>query len=274
MKSRFFLFGLVVGGMLVIPFSGCARHEPPTPVVINMPSDTAPEDKNTGTGDAFEPERSQGEGASPVMDEELGSGNATHGEPATASSHPVSHGILQMDPASFFNTQVHDMAVQLIENFRDESGPQGAIAVATFVDLNHLYRTSPFGRYLAEQLMGELQRAGLQVVDVRKTNALLIKEHYGEYSLSRDIQEIARQSSAQYVLVGTYVTRGEYVLINSRLVSNQGNLLVSSGMKILRKDPFIAKMLWPAAEPAPAPGVKMPVKKLGEADDVRIIPGS
>ena len=180
----------------------------------------------------------------------------------------------QTDEASFFNTQIHDLANQLIQNFRGETSPDFPIAITTFVDLNHFYKTSPFGRYLAEQLMGELQRAGFRVLEIRKTDSILIKERYGEYSLSRDIQEIAKESMAQLVLIGTYMMRGKYVLVNARLVSNEGNLLSSSGMKILRRDSFLDSMLWPSSAPKLDPKVRIPIKSMGEPTEVRIISGS
>ncbi len=179
--------------------------------------------------------------------------------------------IENMDEASFFNLQIHEMALQLMKNFRAEPGPEGPIAVATFVDLNNLYRTSPFGRYLAEQLMGELQRAGFNVVEIRKTESIMIKKKFGEYGLSREVQEIAQESSASYILAGTYVTRGRFILVNARLISNGNNLVASSGLKILRRDPFLDKMLWPTATPESGQAVRIPVKELGHLSDIKIL---
>ena len=186
----------------------------------------------------------------------------------------ISYEVEGLDEASFFNTQIHEMALQLLKNFRGETGPNGPIAVTSFVDLNNLYKTSPFGRYIAEQLMGELQRAGFSVVEIRKTESLMLKPKFGEYGLSRDIQEIARSSSASYVLTGTYITRGRFVLINARLISNENNLIASSGLKILRRDPFIEKMLWPSASPVMTPPVRVPIKELGSLTEMKIMSGS
>ncbi len=179
-----------------------------------------------------------------------------------------------MDQASLLNAQIHDIAIQLIENMQGEPGTGGVVGVATFVDLNNLYRTSPFGRYLAEQLMGELQRAGFKVVEVRKTESLLIKERYGEYSLSREIREIARQTSARMILVGTYLVKGDFVFVNARLVSGNNSMVASSAMKILRRDRFMQKMLWPSSAPEKGETIRIPVKAFGEPTEVRIIQGS
>ena len=179
-----------------------------------------------------------------------------------------------MDYASDLNAEIHDIAVQIIDNLGQDPGTEGVVGVATFVDLNYLYRTSPFGRYISEQLMGELQRAGFQIVEIRKTDSLLIKEHYGEYSLSREIEEIARQTSARMILLGTYLAKGDYVFVNARLVSSANSMVESSALKILRRDSFMKKMLWPAAAPRTGKAVKIPIKAFGKPTEIRIIQGS
>lgn len=100
---------------------------------------------------------------------------------------------LMTDRASFLNCQIHDMAVQILQYLRNDAATKTPIAVATFVDLNDLHQTSPFGRFLAKQLIRELQRAGLCLVEIRKAKSILIRERFGEYALSRNIKEIAEQ---------------------------------------------------------------------------------
>jgi len=256
----------------------CSQKGPPPPqppVVINLNNARPParqgeaklkEGEKTGTA----PYR---QAAKPpaVVNPDLQQGVL----PATGSNQPKQTITEKMDEASFLNTQVHEMALQLLKNFSGEPGPEGPVAVATFVDLNSLYRTSPFGRYIAEQLIGELQRAGFQVVEIRKTNSIMIKQKFGEYGLSRDIQEIARDSSARYVLTGTYIARGNYIMVNARLISNDNNMVASSCMKILRRDPLLDRMLWPSASPRVNPAIRVPIKELGSlGGEVRIMPES
>ena len=286
MKQKRFSRGLAAGILSLALVAGCASKKEPVVININStPPAAHAATKGQGGGGAAQ----AGVQNPPVVVGSSNGGTATIGlqTPQPQAVQPVQRVIAppaprpvvtrvveRIDEASFFNTQVHDLAEQLLKNFRGDVGPEGPIAVATFVDLNDLYRTSPLGRYLAEQLMGELQRAGFTVVDVRKTNSLLIKQKYGEYSLSRRVQEIAKETSARYILVGTYVVRDKYVLINARLVSNDNNIILSSGMKIMRRDPFIERMLWPSAAPPKEPAIKLPVKGLGEPTEVRLISGS
>lgn len=176
------------------------------------------------------------------------------------------------DHAEEFDRFIGDLSSQLMNHISGEGDFQGPIAVTTFVDLNNLYRTSPFGRYLAEALMGELQRAGLMVTEIRKTESILIKERFGEYSLSRNIKEISKHSSAKYLLVGTYVVRGDNIFVNARLITNKDNLVVSSAKAFLKRNPFLDRMLWPSAAPSTSPPVTIPIKGFGEETSVEIIP--
>ncbi|RUM89433.1 MAG: hypothetical protein DSZ23_03250 [Thermodesulfatator sp.] len=265
MISRLLCLAAMAGALLLN--GACSKEPPPQPpVVINLNSpatvtpEESPDDKQVNK------KQTAGAGASNSLS-----------SPAPAARQEVpayqapSFDIENMDEASFFNLQIHEMAVQLMKNFHIDPGPEGPIAVATFVDLNNLYRTSPFGRYVAEQLMGELQRAGFNVVEIRKTETIMIKEKFGEYGLSRDVQEIAQESSASYVLAGTYVTRGRYIMLNARLISNQNNMVASSGLKILRRDPFLDKMLRPTASPEDGKAVRIPIKELGQISDIKIL---
>ncbi len=170
---------------------------------------------------------------------------------------------VMIDEASNLNLQIHNLAEQLVKNYRYGMTPAEPVAVTTFVDVNHLYKTSSFGRYIAEQLIGELQRASFNVMEYRKTNSIIMREGFGEYSLSRDSKEIAKSTSAGLVLVGTYMIKDRYVMVNARIVdSNQ--LVHSSGMTILRKDGLIADLLQHASVPDLAPPARITIKGLGE----------
>ncbi len=279
------LFTAVCLAGLTAGIGACSKSPPPSqpPVVINMNSGAA----TASTANQTKPDiAQQKQNAAPTLQTSVTPSVSTvvptYQQQSQFVQEPSPSAVFQtsnlqpvkLDEASFLNMQIHEIALQLLKNFRDGAGPNGPVAVATFVDLNNLYRTSPFGRYIAEQLMGELQRAGFNVVEIRKTDSIMVKPRYGEYALSRDIQELARQSSARYILAGTYVTKGRYILINARLVSNENNLVASSGLKILRKDPFLERMLWPSASPETVPVVRVPVKELGSLSEMKILSGS
>ncbi len=266
-KTFFKTFLIPILFMPLIISAGCVKH-PAGTGEEHATSETGPCGETGAEYAAAAPEQqsatsSTGHAAAPPVYETASSSKA----PAEDYSHGT-------DYASELNASIHDIAVQIIENLQSDPGTEGIIGVATFVDLNNLYRTSPFGRYLAEQLMGELQRAGFHVVEVRKTDSLLIKERFGEYSLSRQIQEIAKQTSARMILLGTYLAKGDYIFVNARLVSSANSTVASSALQIMEKDSFMKKMLWPAAAPQTGHAIKVPVKAFGEPTEIRIIQGS
>ncbi len=272
MKRKFYLrwFWLVLLLCPCVVSAGCTHTAHQADACAEwQPDDNIDPDAEGATACCKEKEANPARQASPCA-------AANCGAVAAATVQDDEYGVLvyPVDQASLLNAQVHDIAVQLIENMNGDPSLEGVVGVATFVDLNNLYRTSPLGRYLAEQLMGELQRAGFKVVEVRKTESILIKERYGEYSLSREIREIARQTSARLILLGTYLVRGDFVFVNARLVSSEDSMVASSAMKILRRNSFIKKMLWPSAAPSRGHAVKIPVKAFGEPTEVRIVQGS
>ncbi len=123
------------------------------------------------------------------------------------------------------------------------------LVVTTFVDLNQLYKTTNFGRLLAEQMIGELQKKGINTIDVRLANSLQIKEGYGEYGLSREMAELNYVHNAQARLVGTYSVADRQVVINARILYQEDGRVLSSGSIILPKNKLIAELLQNSSRP-------------------------
>ena len=136
-----------------------------------------------------------------------------------------------------------------------------AIAVMTFVNLNDLYRTSSLGRYLSEQLITELQKKEVFVIDVRKTPGVMIREGYGEYSLSRQIEELDRSYVVEAVVVGTYTLGNDRIFINSRLLRAIDGMVLSSGSIELGLNEMTLPMLKDEMTPPP-PGQTIKVRQI------------
>ncbi|MCP4714014.1 MAG: hypothetical protein GY868_02770 [Deltaproteobacteria bacterium] len=88
----------------------------------------------------------------------------------------------------------------------------------TFVNIDDLYQTSSFGRYCSEQLANDLSTLGMEVVELRKTNQLMIQEKTGVLGISRVSDEIRKQFKANTLMVGTYTVTPYNVILNVRLV--------------------------------------------------------
>ncbi|MBU0482482.1 MAG: hypothetical protein KKG47_15425 [Proteobacteria bacterium] len=130
----------------------------------------------------------------------------------------------------------------------DEPDPEfgdlgGGVIVLSFVDLKKLSRTSSFGRYLSEQLMGEMQRRYYRVVEIRKTASILMQERRGEYGLSRDPAETGSAIAADAMLTGTYTEADGDVMINARIVDNRNAVLLASATVVFRGNRLTTAML-------------------------------
>lgn len=141
------------------------------------------------------------------------------------------------------------LVAELLGGVGEDLRERYTLAVSTPVSLRDLYATSSFGRLLGEQLLGELQRAGVDVVDVRKTPALLISERHGEYGLSRDMDELPYVQDVQAVLVGTYTATAERVQVELRVLRNRDGRIISSARRDFDMDREIVALLADEAAP-------------------------
>ncbi|MBU0673795.1 MAG: hypothetical protein KJ950_04050 [Proteobacteria bacterium] len=139
--------------------------------------------------------------------------------------------------------EVKDLARQLIHHGGVWMKEDAVVAVATFVNLNHLYTTSALGRFLAEQLIAELQQGGVKVVEIRKSPAMLIRYGSGEYGLSRDMDELSYVQQAGVTVVGTYLESNDRVYLNARIIRNQDNMVVSTAALDLAMDEEVRMLL-------------------------------
>ncbi|MBA3014863.1 MAG: hypothetical protein KKD63_02880 [Proteobacteria bacterium] len=140
------------------------------------------------------------------------------------------------NPAELFTSEIQQMAMVLFAYLEDPDPGAGdladGIAVASFVDLNNLTRTSSFGRYLSEQLMTEFQQEGYRVVDVRKSLSITIQEKRGEYGLSRDMNEVSSTVRARTMITGTYTLAGNHILVNAKVLDSKTAVLLSSATMV------------------------------------------
>ncbi len=139
--------------------------------------------------------------------------------------------------------EVKSLAEQLVNGGRDYLVDDYVVAVASFVNLNDLYQTSSLGRYLGEQLLGDLHRAGVGVVEIRKTPGFLVRRQGGEYSLSRNLDELNPVQEAQAVVVGTYTYDDEQIFVNARLLRNNDSMVISTASLVLDMDDLTRSML-------------------------------
>lgn len=102
------------------------------------------------------------------------------------------------------------------------------VLVATLVDLDHLERSSRFGRVVSEQIAGRLVQRGLPVPELRLRSKVALAPHEGQLLLSRELREVSETHAAQAVVVGTYAVSTRQVFVSLKLVRPEGNTAVAA----------------------------------------------
>lgn len=151
--------------------------------------------------------------------------------------------------AEELRTRTRELVRQLLQNSSDGLAEEYVLTVNSFVNLNSLYKTSSLGRYLSEQMIGELQAAGVEVIDVRKTTSLMIRESFGEYGLSRDMHELRNNHDSQAMLVGTYTYANGQILLNARVLRNADGKVISHANSAFALDSLTGQLLKDEAAP-------------------------
>ena len=127
------------------------------------------------------------------------------------------------------------MAEELIKKLEDPSNVNQAdrseilLIPTTFVSIDNIYETTSFGRYCSEQLANILSARGIQVIEIRKLENIIIREQFGEYGLSRISNEVTKENRANSIMVGTYTVTPVDVILNVRIIkAENGESLVRS----------------------------------------------
>lgn len=117
------------------------------------------------------------------------------------------------------------------------------IMITTFVELNDLKKTSPFGRLLSERLMTFMGDLGFPVIEIRRGHSIYVIEKEGEMVLTRNTGEIPDTIHADAVIYGTYLTSEREVLVTARIARASDFQILKSWNGRISKTPFIADLI-------------------------------
>jgi len=205
---------------------------------------------------AFWPFSSQG-ADKPQAAEETGKGKEKE------ANSPV---LPALSEAELLRGNIRNLAVDLFRNLENADPESGdldkGILVCTFVELKKLTRTSSFGRYVAEELMGEMQQRRYPVMEIRKGQAVLIQEKRGEFGLSRNPAEIGQGVAAGAMLTGTYTASRDSIVVNARIIDNRSSRLLSSATAIIPRNHLAEQLLADTASVREAKPEPIYLKKL------------
>lgn len=187
-------------------------------------------------------------------------------KPIVETVAPVVAPPVTVNEAAALRTEIQGLANELFRNLADadpENGDLGqGVMICTFVELKKLSRTSSLGRYLAEQLMNEMQQRHYEVLEIRKSQAVMLQEKRGEFGLSRNPNEISQTVAAGAMLTGTYTPSKDSIVINARIIDNRSAKLLSSATAIIPRNQLAELLLADSASVREAKPEPLYLKKL------------
>jgi TolB-like protein len=130
------------------------------------------------------------------------------------------------------DSAVSEISTQLLLNIPSNSQKQNKLILTTFVDLNTLSKTSPFGRVISESLIDELHSKNFKIVDFRMQEVLTINNN-GEFSLTRDVTKLKDEVQEALIVVGTYSVIDDHtVVLNARIMNTFTSDVISTAKVI------------------------------------------
>ncbi|MEJ5364648.1 MAG: FlgO family outer membrane protein [Desulfosoma sp.] len=132
-------------------------------------------------------------------------------------------------------------------NLRDPVGPDRTILVATFVDVNDLTKSSPFGRIFGEHVASRLAQKGYRVMELKlRQNSIFMENTKGEFLLSRDVKDVSTTHNAWAVVVGTYAASSDRAYVSARMVRAADGVVIgaSDGAVLMSPRALAAMIPW------------------------------
>ncbi len=152
-------------------------------------------------------------------------------EHAEAEQHP---------PLLFYTERLADQLFYKLQALES-----GAIAVTTFADVQLMAPdTSRHASYNASlQLQESMQtvatQLGYQVSEIRLNDAVLVHPGF-ENALGRDLNQLAQNQQARYLITGT-LTEGEvHITVNARLIDLKNQQVLAAASSVIP-----VAVLWP-----------------------------
>lgn len=139
------------------------------------------------------------------------------------SQNPINKGI---------NFYVRGLMQDMIANvqFVNETTP---IAVTSFVLLNSdLNQTNILGNQIAESLIHEIHKFGIPIIDFKTTDYIRITNQ-GDFTFSRDYQELRGDLPIRYVVSGTLLKQHDGYLVNARIVGVSSKAVVATAQNFI-----------------------------------------
>lgn len=139
---------------------------------------------------------------------------------------------LREDTQLNISDYVEAMSMRLIKNMRYVSD-KTPIAVTSFVPIDsNLEQSNLLGMHLAESFQHNMQNLGLSVIDYKATGTIRVTDD-GDFSLSRDIDELKHNHPIEYILTGTFTYKDTGIDIYARVIGVESRAIVASSQGVI-----------------------------------------
>lgn len=150
----------------------------------------------------------------------------------SGSNGLVQNDVTQSESTNNINFYVRGLMQDMIANLQyvNQTTP---IAVTSFVLLNSdFHKTNLLGNQIAESLIHEIHKFGIPIIDYKTTDYIRVTEQ-GDFTFSRDYQELKGGLPIRYVVSGTLVKhRGGY-LVNARVIGVESKAVVATAQSFI-----------------------------------------
>lgn len=148
--------------------------------------------------------------------------------------YPVSPFLLQENPRHTLDYFIEGLAKELL-NTNNYLTSETPLAVVSFVDVEKMDETNWLGNTITEGMIYQMQRQGFTVIDYKNTGAIRVTPK-GDFTLSRDWNDLVKEQEIDYVLTGTMLRQGGGLLINARVLGMKSRIVVASAQGFLPAD--------------------------------------
>ena len=153
---------------------------------------------------------------------------------AELQNPPVEKGYEQYQPertGASFHGHVEQLARQLL-NTTNHFNIGQPILVGTFLPANTLLEEkneslSPFGIQIQESFVTFLTQAGLKVTEFKVQKQVIISDQADRF-MSRDVNNLENNITADYLLVGHYVQQENELVVNARIIDLSNKTVVAA----------------------------------------------
>lgn len=138
--------------------------------------------------------------------------------------------------------KVREMASQLLETW-PFSGIDNMVAyVTTFTPQHDLTLPTPFGQYLRDAFIYELNNRGLAVRDYSARDLIINEGGYG-FGVSNGTYATPVINKRSALIVGTFYRDEKYLFMNVRLVRGSDGMVLRTAQTIFPVTPLVARMV-------------------------------